>query len=82
MSQAGKGMVYVAFVLNALNQAICQQAPSEAGIDTLIGSVGDSHDNALAESIIGLFKTEVVKFLGPWKSVGQVEWETLNRRST
>lgn len=30
-----------------------------------------------AESIIGLFKTEVIKFLGPWKSVGQVEWETL-----
>jgi len=33
--------------------------------------------NALAESIIGLFKTEVIKFLGPWKSVCQVEWETL-----
>ncbi|AWX93728.1 hypothetical protein DPM13_13560 [Paracoccus mutanolyticus] len=32
---------------------------------------------ALAESIIGLFKTEVIKFFGPWKSVGQVEWETL-----
>lgn len=34
-------------------------------------------DNALAESIIGLFKTEVINFFGPWKSVGQVEWETL-----
>ncbi len=33
--------------------------------------------NALAESIIGLFKTEVINFLGPWKSVRQVEWETL-----
>ncbi|WP_442970566.1 integrase core domain-containing protein [Roseovarius sp. D22-M7] len=33
--------------------------------------------NALAESIIGLFKTEVINFLGPWKSMGQVEWETL-----
>tara|TARA_R110002072_G_scaffold294976_2_gene465600 strand:+ start:1087 stop:1296 length:210 start_codon:yes stop_codon:yes gene_type:complete len=31
----------------------------------------------LAESIIGLFKTEVINFLGPWKSVAQVEWETL-----
>ena len=50
---------------------------AEAGIDTSVGSVGDSYDNALAESIIGLFKTEVIKFLGPWKSVGQVEWETL-----
>ena len=90
------------FVLDALNQAICQRAPSEAdkqihhsdrgsqylsiryterlaeaGIDASVGSVGDSCDNALAESIIGLFKTEVIKFLGPWKSVGQVEWETL-----
>ncbi len=34
-------------------------------------------DNALAESIIGLFKTEVTKLLGPWKSRGQFEWETL-----
>ena len=50
---------------------------ADAGIDTSVGSVGDSYDNALSESIIGLFKTEVIKFLGPWKSVGQVEWETL-----
>lgn len=39
--------------------------------------MGDSYDNALAESIIGLFKTEVINFLGTWKSVAQVEWETL-----
>ncbi len=90
------------FVLDALNQAICQRAPSEAGglihhsdrgsqylsikytkrlaeagIDTSVGSVGDSYDNALAERIIGLFKAEVINFLGPWKSVNQVEWETL-----
>lgn len=89
-------------MLDALNQAICQRAPSEAdklihhsdrgsqylsiryterlaeaGIDPSVGSVGDSYDNALAESIIGLFKTEVIKFLGPWKSIAQVEWETL-----
>lgn len=88
-------------VLDALNQAICQSAPSEAGklihhsdrdsqylsvryterlaeagIDTSVGSVG-AHDNALAESIVGLFKTEIIKFLDPWKSVGQVEWEPL-----
>ena len=31
----------------------------------------------MAESIIGLFKTEVIDFLAPWKSMGQVEWETL-----
>ena len=50
---------------------------ADAGIDTSVGTVGDSYDNALAESIIGLFKTEVINFLGPWKSMGQVEWETL-----
>jgi transposase InsO family protein len=50
---------------------------ADAGIDTSVGSVGDSYDNALAESIIGLFKTEVINFLGPWKSMTQVEWETL-----
>ena len=49
----------------------------DAGIDTSVGTVGDSYDNALAESIIGLFKTEVINFLGPWKSMAQVEWETL-----
>jgi len=48
-----------------------------AGIDPSVGSVGDSYDNALAESAIGLFKTEVINFLGPWKSMAQVEWETL-----
>ena len=42
-----------------------------------MGSVGDSYDDALAESIIGLFKAEVINFLGPWKSMAQVEWETL-----
>ena len=50
---------------------------ADAGIDTSVGSVGDSYDNALAESVIGLFKTEVINFLGPWKSMAQVEWETL-----
>jgi len=50
---------------------------ADAGIDTSVGSVGDSYDNAMAESVIGLFKTEVINFLGPWKSMAQVEWETL-----
>ena len=87
------------FVLDALNQAICQRQPPRAGlihhsdrgaqylsikyterltqegIDPSVGSVGDSYDNALAESIIGLFKTEVINFMGPWKSVAQLEWE-------
>ena len=50
---------------------------AEEGIDPSVGSVGDSYDNALAESVIGLFKAEVIEFFKSWKSVGQVEWETL-----
>ncbi len=91
------------FVLEALNQAICQRRPGkednlihhsdrgsqylaicygerliEAGIEPSVGTVGDSYDNALAECIIGLFKTEVTKHIGPWRSIDRLEWETLN----
>ena len=44
------------------------------GIAASIGSVGDAYDNALAESIIGLFKTEVVRRHGPFKTLAQVEY--------
>ena len=50
---------------------------AEAGIDPSVGSVGDSYDNALAQSVIGLFKTEVIHRLGPWKSFEAVEYKTL-----
>lgn len=49
----------------------------DAGVDLSVGSVGDSYDNALAESIIGLFKTEVIKKLAPWRNVDDVELATL-----
>ncbi|NMH98280.1 transposase [Pseudonocardia sp. K10HN5] len=42
-----------------------------------VGTVGDADDNALAESTIGLFKTELIKPRGPWRSVEQVEIATL-----
>jgi putative transposase len=50
---------------------------ARAGIDPSVGSVGDSYDNALAESVIGLYKTELVHNLGPWDGVGDLEFETL-----
>jgi len=50
---------------------------AEAGIEPSVGSVGDSYDNALAESIIGLYKTEVIRHSGPWRNVDHVEFETL-----
>ena len=50
---------------------------AEAGIEPSVGSVGDSYDNALAESVIGLFKTEVIHRRGPWRSLEAVEYATL-----
>lgn len=49
----------------------------EAKIEASVGSVGDSYDNAMAETIIGLFKTELIKQKTPWKSAQHIEWETL-----
>jgi putative transposase len=48
-----------------------------AGVDPSVGSVGDAYDNALAESVIGLFKTEMVKPAGPWRTAEQLEIATL-----
>jgi putative transposase len=50
---------------------------AEAGIEPSVGSRGDSYDNALAETIIGLFKTEVIRRRGPWRSLEDVEFATL-----
>jgi transposase InsO family protein len=48
-----------------------------AGIEPSVGSVGDSYDNALAETIFGLFKAEVIWPNGPWKNLEEVEFATL-----
>jgi putative transposase len=50
---------------------------AEAGIEPSVGSVGDSYDNALAESVIGLYKTEVIRRRGPWRHLEAVEFATL-----
>lgn len=50
---------------------------AEAGIERSVGSVGDSYDNAMAETINGLYKAEVIWHLGPWRGVDQVVMETL-----
>ena len=49
----------------------------EAGIEPSVGSVGDSYANALAESVIGLYKAEVIHRLGVWRSFEAVEFATL-----
>jgi putative transposase len=49
-----------------------------AGVDSSVGSVGDAYDNALAETVIGLYKTELVRRNGPWRHVEHVELATLD----
>lgn len=51
---------------------------AEEGIEASVGSVGDAYDNALAETINGLYKTEVIHRLGPWKNRDAVEAATLD----
>jgi len=50
---------------------------ADAGIELSVGSRGDAFDNALAETVIGLFKTEVIRRRGPWRSLDAVEFATL-----
>src|SRR5437016_5137029 len=49
----------------------------EAGVEPSVGSVGDSYDNALAETINGLYKAEIIHRRGPWRSFEAVEFATL-----
>ncbi len=49
----------------------------DAGARCSVGTTGDSYDNALAESIIGLYKTELVRRRGPWKTIDELEIATL-----
>ena len=53
------------------------QRLQDAGIEPSVGSVGDSYDNALAETINGLYKTEVIRQQGPWRNIEEVEFATL-----
>ena len=54
--------------------ASCRKA---ANIEPSVGSVGDPYANALAETVIGLFKTEVIRRRGPWRTMEAVEFATL-----
>ena len=90
------------FVLDALEQALCDRMPLrqgglihhsdrgvqyvslrytqrllDAGVEASVGSVGDSYDNALAETINGLYKAELIHRRAPWKTMEAVELATL-----
>ena len=67
-------------VLLALSIPVClkyTERLAAAGIEPSVGSVGDSYDNALAETIYGLYKTELIHRRGPWRSFESVEFVTL-----
>ena len=49
---------------------------AEAGIQPSVGAVGSSYDNALAETINGLYKTELIKPGKPWRTIDEVEYAT------
>jgi putative transposase len=51
---------------------------AEAGTEPSVGSIGDSYDNALPETIIGLYKTEVIRRSAPWRNAEHVEFATLD----
>jgi len=51
----------------------------QAGLEPSVGSVGDSYDNALAETINGLYKAEVIHRRSSWRTPDEVEWATLQR---
>jgi transposase InsO family protein len=51
---------------------------AEVGATGSVGSVGDSYDNAAAESLIGLYKTELIRSRGPWRGIDHVELATWN----
>lgn len=53
------------------------ERPAQVEIDLSVETAGDAYDNAHAECVIGLFKTEVTNQIGPWKSMREVVWETL-----
>jgi hypothetical protein len=50
---------------------------AEVGVEVSVGSKGDAYDNAMAELVIGLFKTEVIRHAGPWRGLDDVEYATL-----
>jgi len=50
---------------------------AEAGIEPSVGSIGDSYDNAMAESVIGLFKAEIIRRRGPWRGIEDGEFAAL-----
>jgi putative transposase len=70
----GKGLIHHSDRGSQYTSIAFTERLIEAGVDASVGSAGDAYDNALAESTIGLFKTEVIKRRRSWKTFEQVEY--------
>jgi len=73
---AGPGLVHHSDAGSQYTSFVFTAHLIEAGVDASIGTVGDALDNALMESTIGLYKTELIKKEGPWRSLADVELAT------
>jgi transposase InsO family protein len=75
--QAGHGLIHHSDRGSQYLSIRYSERLAEVGIEASVGSVGDSYDNALAETIIGLYKAEVIHARGPWRTHDAVEYATL-----
>lgn len=73
----GEGIIHHSDAGSQYTSFAFTQRLIDAGADPSIGSVGDGYDNALAETTIGLYKTELINHQGPWKTLDEVEFATL-----
>jgi putative transposase len=73
----GEGMIHHSDAGSQYTSFAFTQRLIDAEADPSIGSVGDGYDNALAETTIGLYKTELINHQGPWKTLDEVEFATL-----
>jgi putative transposase len=71
------GLIHHSDAGSQYTSVVYSERLAEHGIAPSVGSVGDSFDNAMAESAIGLYKTELIRRRGPWRNPDQVEFATL-----
>ena len=72
-----RGLIHHSDAGSQYTSIVYSERLADAGALASIGSVGDSYDNALAESLIGLYKTELVRLDAPWHTVEELELATL-----
>jgi transposase InsO family protein len=77
--QAGSGLIHHSDRGSQYLSIRYSERLAENGVQASVGNIGDSYDNALAETIIGLVKTEVIYARGPWRTLEAVECATLER---